>query len=124
MPTSSPACWPIRAPFDAYKELPVRVSSTCLVAYDANHYSVESVAAGQTPMLRVDADRIVVVEDGRVLGEHVREFGRHQVRYNPWHYVSVLLRKPGALRNESLGQPVANPGPTCPTASGLMQSSY
>ncbi len=89
----------VRAPFAAYKETPVRVSSTCLVAYDANHYSVESAAVGHTPMLRAYANRIVVVEDGVVIGEHPREFGRHQIRYNPWHYLPVLLRKPGALRN-------------------------
>jgi len=23
----------------------------------------------------------------------------HEVRYNPWHYISVLERKPGALRS-------------------------
>jgi len=89
----------VRAPFDAFKETPVRVSSTCLVAYDTNHYSVESAAVGHTPMLRAYADRIIIVEDGAVIGEHAREFRRHQVRYNPWHYVPVLLRKPGALRN-------------------------
>jgi len=88
-----------RVPFAAYKEKSVRVSSTCLVAYDANHYSVEAAAVGQTPMLRAYADRIVVVEDGVVIGEHVRTFERHQVRYNPWHYLPVLLHKPGALRN-------------------------
>ncbi|MEI6212187.1 MAG: IS21 family transposase [bacterium] len=101
----------VRAPFDAYKETPVRVSSTCLVAYDANHYSVASVAVGHTPMLRAYADRIVIVEDGAVIGEHAREFRRHQVRYNPWHYVPVLLRKPGALRNGAPFRDWALPAP-------------
>jgi transposase len=101
----------VRAPFDAYKETPVRVSSTCLVAYDANHYSVASAAVGHTPMLRAYADRIVIVEDGAVIGEHVREFRRHQVHYNPWHYVPVLLRKPGALRNGAPFRDWALPAP-------------
>ena len=26
-------------------------------------------------------------------------FGRGEIRFNPWHYVPVLARKPGALRN-------------------------
>lgn len=34
-----------------------------------------------------------------MVGEHERRFGRGQVVYNPWHYVPVLARKPGALRN-------------------------
>jgi hypothetical protein len=86
-------------PFDACKELPVRVSTTSLVAYDTNRYSVDSASVGRTGMLRAYADRIVVVESGTVIGEHPRQFGRQQVRYDPWHYVAVLQRKPGALRN-------------------------
>ncbi len=34
-----------------------------------------------------------------VVGEHRRCFGRDQTIYDPWHYVPVLARKPGALRN-------------------------
>jgi hypothetical protein len=30
---------------------------------------------------------------------HRRRFGREEVAYDPWHYVPVLTRKPGALRN-------------------------
>ena len=32
-------------------------------------------------------------------GEHPRSFGRGDTLYDPWHYVPVLARKPGALRN-------------------------
>jgi hypothetical protein len=45
------------------------------------------------------ADRIVIKQDGEVVGEHPRRFGKGQVVYDPWHYVPVLARKPGALRN-------------------------
>ena len=38
-------------------------------------------------------------QDGRIVGEHPRCFGRDQTIYDPWHYVPVLARKPGALRN-------------------------
>ena len=37
--------------------------------------------------------------DGRVVAEHPRSFGRGEAIYDPWHYVPVLARKPGALRN-------------------------
>jgi transposase len=89
----------VLTPFEAYKEQPVRVTTTSLVAYDTNRYSVEADAVGKTVMLRAYAERIVVVEAGEVIGAHPRLFGRHQVRYDPWHYVGVLQRKPGALRN-------------------------
>ena len=45
------------------------------------------------------ADRIVIKQDGVIVGEHARRFGRDQTAYDPWHYVAVLARKPGALRN-------------------------
>jgi hypothetical protein len=41
----------------------------------------------------------VLRQDGRLVGEHDRSFARGKRLYNPWHYVSVLARKPGALRN-------------------------
>ena len=34
-----------------------------------------------------------------MVGEHRRCFGRDETIYDPWHYVPVLVRKPGALRN-------------------------
>src|SRR5260370_10466718 len=45
------------------------------------------------------ADRIVIRQDGRTVAEHSRSFGRGDTLYDPWHYVPVLARKPGALRN-------------------------
>src|SRR5215831_5132995 len=45
------------------------------------------------------ADRIVIRQDGAIVGEHRRRFGRGATIYDPWHYVPVLARKPGALRN-------------------------
>jgi hypothetical protein len=34
-----------------------------------------------------------------VVAEHPRHFRRDQIIYDPWHYLPVLIRKPGALRN-------------------------
>jgi hypothetical protein len=41
----------------------------------------------------------VIRQDGAIVGEHRRRFGRGETIYDPWHYVPVLARKPGALRN-------------------------
>src|SRR6201997_3723367 len=35
----------------------------------------------------------------KVVAEHARCFGRNETIFDPWHYVPVLARKPGALRN-------------------------
>ena len=45
------------------------------------------------------ADRIVVRLDDEVIAEHPRSFGRDRMILDPWHYLPVLARKPGALRN-------------------------
>ncbi len=89
----------VAVPFAAYKEVPVQISTTALVAYDVNRYSVQATAVGRPALLRAFADRIVVVQDDAVIGDHPRQFGRHAVIYDPWHYLPVLPRKPGALRN-------------------------
>ena len=41
----------------------------------------------------------MIRQDGRIVAEHPRSFGRGDTLYDPWHYVPVLARKPGALRN-------------------------
>jgi transposase len=89
----------VSSQFDGYKETPPRVSTTALVSYDRNRYSVHASAVGSTVMIRAYADRIVVTQDGNVIGEHRRQFGRDKIIYNAWHYIEVLKHKPGALRN-------------------------
>ena len=79
--------------------LPASVSKTLLVRFDYNKYSVHAKAAGRPVDVHAYADRIVIRQDGKVVGEHVRRFGREQTVYDPWHYLPVLERKPGALRN-------------------------
>ena len=94
-----PALLPYAGPFDGFHEKTVSVQKTCLVQFDRNRYSVEARAVGRAVQLHAYAGRIVVRLDGEVIGEHPRQFGRNQVTYDPWHYVPVLARKPGALRN-------------------------
>jgi hypothetical protein len=40
-----------------------------------------------------------VLFNDEVVADHPREFRRDQIIYDPWHYLPVLVRKPGALRN-------------------------
>lgn len=89
---------PISA-FDGYQESVIRVSPQLLISFDRNRYSVDAMAVGKTVSVRVYADRIVMVLDGTVVGSHQRHFGRDKVIYDPWHYLAVLERKPGALRD-------------------------
>jgi transposase len=94
-----PKLVPYRGRFDGFHALPASVSKTCLVRFDNNKYSVSASAVGRPVDIHAYADRIVIRQDGRVVGEHRRRFGRGETAYDPWHYVPVLARKPGALRN-------------------------
>jgi transposase len=90
---------PIAGPFDGFHAMPAAVSKTCLVRFDNNKYSVVARAVGRPVEVQAYADHIVVRQDGVIVGEHRRRFGRGETIYDPWHYVPVLARKPGALRN-------------------------
>ena len=94
-----PKLIPYRGRFDGFHALPASVSKTCLVQFDNNKYSVSASAVGRPVDIHAYADRIVIRQDGRIVGEHRRSFGRGETVYDPWHYVPVLARKPGALRN-------------------------
>jgi transposase len=90
---------PYAGRFDGFHAVPASVSKTCLVRFDNNRYSVAASAVGRPVEIRAYADRIELRQDGRLVGEHRRCFGRDRSIYDPWHYVPVLARKPGALRN-------------------------
>ena len=66
---------------------------------DHNRYSVDARAAGRMVLVRSHAERIVVLLNDEVVADHPRQFRRDQIIYDPWHYLPVLVKKPGALRN-------------------------
>ena len=90
-------------PFDGFVEHTKRVSPTCLVHFERNRYSVPASYANRPVSLRVYAERLVVVAEGQVIAKHKRVILRsHSLGctvYDWRHYLSVLQRKPGALRN-------------------------
>jgi hypothetical protein len=94
-----PKLIPHRGRFDGFHALPASVSKTCLARFDNNKYLVSASAVGRPVDIHAYADRIVIRQDGRTVAEHRRCYGRGETIYDPWHYVPVLARKPGALRN-------------------------
>lgn len=86
-------------PFDGFSEENARVSSYSLVSFDRNRYSVECGQVGKTVQIKAYADHIIIVSQGQVAGRHQRHFGRDKMIFDPWHYLPVLERKPGALRH-------------------------
>ena len=94
-----PKLVPYAGRFDGFHAVTASVSKTCLVRFDNNKYSVAASAVGRPVEVQAYADRILICQDGRIVAEHPRSFGRGETTYDLWHYVPVLARKPGALRN-------------------------
>ena len=90
---------PMTTPFDGYVEKPARVSSTCLVSVARNRYSVPCEWFGQMVSTRLYPGSVVVVADDQVVARHERLNNSGETRYDWQHYVPLLQRKPGALRN-------------------------
>jgi len=89
--------------FDGFVELSKRVSPTCLITFDRNRYSVPASFANRPASLCIYPERLVIVAEGHVVCMHERVIDRsHQpgrVIYDWRHYLAVVQRKPGALRN-------------------------
>ena len=90
---------PMPAPFDGYIEVLARVSSTCLVTLQRNRYSVPCRLANQMVAVHQYADSIKIVHDNAMAACHIRLLNCDQVSYNWQHYIPVIEKKPGALRN-------------------------
>ena len=95
---------PLGRPFDGFVEHTKRVSPTCLISFERNRYSVPASFANRPVSLRVYPDRIVIAAEGQILCEHGRVIERSHDQpgrtiYDWRHYLAVVQRKPGALRN-------------------------
>ena len=94
-----PKLIPYRGDFTSYRLHPTVVSPMSTVTYDTNAYSVECAYVGRAVQIKPFAWEVFILHEGKIIGQHVRGFERNMKIYNPWHYVPVLERKPGALRN-------------------------
>ena len=98
------ALMPLPPAFDGFVERSKRVSPTCLISFERNRYSVPASFANRPVSLRVYPDRLVVAAEGQILCEHGRVIQRShhlppRTIYDWRHYLAVIQRKPGALRN-------------------------
>ena len=98
------ALMPLPTAFDGFVEQSKRVSPTCLINFERNRYSVPASFANRRVSLRIYPERLVVVGEGQFLCEHPRFIDRShkqppRVIYDWRHYLAVIQRKPGALRN-------------------------
>ena len=114
-----PEMMPMPTPFDGYIEKSAKVSSTCLVSVHRNRYSVPCELAGQRVSTRLYPAQVVVVSGESVVASHVRVADQGHTVYDWQHYIDLVQRKPGALRN---GAPFADmPAPLKQLKLGLLR---
>lgn len=110
---------PMPSAFDGYVEKPARVSSTCLVSVARNRYSVPCELANHRVSTRLYPNRVDIATADAIVASHERLADRGHVRYDWQHYIALVQRKPGALRN---GAPFADlPPPLQRLRQGLMR---
>jgi hypothetical protein len=122
---------PYAGRFDGFHAVPASVSKTCLVRFDNNKYSVTASAVGRPVEVHAYADRIVIRQDGRIVAEHPRSFGRGETTYDPWHYVpwlasrapcaTALPSRTGYCRQQLNVYDASSPAPT--TAASCIKAS-
>ena len=75
----------------------VRVSSTALVRYRGNDYSVPTTHGFQAVVVKGFVEAVVIHCDGLPIARHARSYGHGEFVYDPLHYLALLETKPGAL---------------------------
>jgi transposase len=104
-------------PFEARHVELVRINSLSLGRFDCNDYSVPTRYAYRSLSATGTIDRVRFSQGGEVVAEHARCWGKHQVLFEPLHYLALLERKPGAL---DYARPLA--GWALPEAFGKMRA--
>ena len=85
------------APFEPCEKRSARVSSTALVRYRCNDYSVPTAYGFQSVLVKGFVDEVVILCEGVQVAHHSRAYGQGVFVYNPLHYLALIETEPGAL---------------------------
>jgi transposase len=84
-------------PFEARRVELCQANSLSLVRFDRNDYSVPTAHAHHAVTAVGGIERVRLVVQDQVIAEHLRDWDKENVHYDPVHYLALLERKPGAL---------------------------
>jgi hypothetical protein len=85
------------APFEPCDKRPAKVSSTALVRYRMNDYSVPTAYGLRDVLVKGFVDQVAIICGADEIARHSRIYGRGQFIFDPKHYLALLEQKPGAL---------------------------
>jgi hypothetical protein len=82
------------APFEPCDKRPAKVSSTALVRYRMNDYSVPSAYGFRDVLVKGFVDQVAIVCGADEIARHPRIYDRGQFVFDPKHYLALLEQKP------------------------------
>lgn len=85
--------------FDCCIRRTVNVDHCSRFRFETNWYSVPHQFAGRELTLKAYVDRLELFHVDRLVTTHRRSYGRQEDHLELDHYLEVLMRKPGALRD-------------------------
>lgn len=84
-------------PLEPCEKRAARVSSTALVRFRTNDYSVPTAYGFQHVLVKAFVDEVVILCDGQEIARHSRSYGEGVFVFNPLHYLALIEVKPNAL---------------------------
>ncbi len=84
-------------PLEPCEKRAARVSSTALVRYRGNDYSVPTAYGFQGVLVKGFVDEVVILCGGKQIARHPRCYGAGVFVSDPLHYLALIEQKPNAL---------------------------
>ena len=81
------------APFEACDLRSGQVTSTSVVRYRGNDYSVPTAFGHREVWIKGFVDRVVIGCAAEAIAEHIRSYEKDDITYNPVHYLRLIERK-------------------------------
>ena len=85
------------APFEACNQQSGRVTSTSVVRYKGNDYSVPVRYGHQAVWIKGFVDHVVIGHKADVIASHPRSYAAQDIVFNPLHYLPLIERKINAF---------------------------
>ena len=84
-------------PLEPCEKRAARVSSTALVRYRCNDYSVPTAYGFRDVLVKGFVDEVVILCGGEEIARHRRAYGTGTFVFDPLHYLALIETKPNAL---------------------------
>ena len=88
-----------KIPYKCFKDEYAKVDKYSTIILYGNRYSVPDFLVGKLLDVRVFAERIDAYYNTELVCNHVRSYGAHTWTLDINHYLTTLIRKPGALKS-------------------------